>query len=308
MSATPAGTHRRGISSVAVAAFRQLRPKQWTKNGLLFAALMFSGEFLNPPAVFRAVGAFAAFSLLSSSGYVLNDWLDREADRKHPKKRFRPIASGELPEPVALTLMVAIGLGGAALSWWLSPSFFVVAMAYLATTLTYSLYVKHLVILDVMLLAACYIWRAVAGAVVIDVAVSPWLFLCTAFFALFLGFGKRRAELAQLGDGAGTRKILALYSASMLDQFQNIVTAGTVLSYALYSVLGPSPWMTLTMPHVLYVVFRYIYLVDQKGEGGAPDETLLRDRPIQATVLLYVLTAAGVIYAEHAGWIPPSTR
>jgi 4-hydroxybenzoate polyprenyltransferase len=298
-SSAPAATP---ATSLLAAAVRQLRPKQWTKNGLLFAALLFSGEFLHGVSVGRTLAGFVAFSLLSSAGYVWNDWLDREADRRHPTKRHRPIASGALPERLALIEMAAVGLGGAALAAWLSPLFFGLAMAYLVTTLAYSLRLKHVVILDVMVLSLCYVWRVIAGAAVIGVAVSPWLFLCTAFVALFLGFGKRRAELAQIGEHAGTRKNLAHYSAAMLDQFQSIVTGGTVLSYALYAVMGPSPWMMLTVPHVLYGIFRYIYLVDQRGEGGAPDETLLRDRPILITVFLYGLTVAAVVYAEQQGW------
>jgi 4-hydroxybenzoate polyprenyltransferase len=289
--------------SSVVGAIKVLRPKQWTKNGLLFAALLFSGHFLEPRAISRSVLAAAAFCFLSSAGYVLNDYLDREADRNHPKKRLRPIASGALPEGAALAWMICILLAGAATALFLSPKFLAIALLYLATTVSYSLYFKHKVILDVMLLGACYVWRAVAGAVAIDVRVSPWLFLCTAFGALFLGFNKRRAELVQLGDKGGTRRNLREYSPQMLDQFQAIVTACTVLCYALYTVLGATTWMTLTIPFVLYGIFRYIYLVDQRGEGGAPDETFLKDKPILATVGLYAITAACVMYAHKVGWI-----
>lgn len=286
------------------AALRLMRPKQWTKNGLVGAALIFSGQFTDAHDVGRVAVAIGAFCLLSSSGYILNDWLDREADRNHPKKKLRPIASGEVPAGVALAQMITIALVGAGLAWALSPWFFACAMAYFATTLSYSLVLKHVVIVDVMFLAACYVWRAVAGAAAIDVKVSPWLLLCSAFLALFLGFSKRRAELVALGD-KGTRKNLAQYSPQMLDQFQGIVTSGTVLSYALYTVLGQGGYMTLTLPYVLYGVFRYIYLVDQRGEGGAPDETFLRDRPILITVALYVLTAMGVLWAEKHGYGAP---
>jgi 4-hydroxybenzoate polyprenyltransferase len=279
-------------------ALRLMRPKQWTKNGLVGAALIFSGQFTVPTDVGRVGVAIAAFCMLSSSGYILNDWLDREADRNHPKKKFRPIASGAIPSAVAVGLMVTIAVIGAGLAWALSPLFFGCAMAYYATTLSYSLYLKHVVIVDVMFLAGCYVWRAIAGAAAIDVKVSPWLLLCSAFLALFLGFSKRRAELLALGENSGTRKNLAEYSPQMLDQFQGIVTSGTVLSYALYTVLGSGGYMTLTLPFVLYGVFRYIYLVDQRGEGGAPDETFLKDGPILVTVLLYVLTAMAVLVAE----------
>lgn len=288
-----------GSTNTAGAVLALLRPKQWTKNGLLGAALVFSGHFVVLHDVAREGLGIAAFCMLSSAGYVLNDWLDVEADRKHPKKKHRPIASGAVSSTAAFVVMAGLLLGGSALAWSLSPWFFFCAMGYLATTLSYSLYFKHLVILDVMFLSGCYVWRGIAGAVAIDVVISPWMLLCTAFFALFLGFHKRRAELVQLGEGGGTRKNLADYSPAMLDQFQAIVTSGTVLSYALYCALGQSGWMMLTMPYVLYGVFRYIYLVDQKGEGGAPDETFLKDRPILATVFLFVVTAGAVVAAEH---------
>jgi 4-hydroxybenzoate polyprenyltransferase len=294
---------RRSAASVLVAAIKQLRPKQWTKNVFLFAALVFSGEFLVISSVTRSLIGFLAFSLLASSGYVFNDFLDREADRKHPKKRFRPIASGALPVPVALVEMALVLVAGVVLSWWLGPLFLAVGLAYLTTTLSYSFYFKHLVILDVMFLALGFVWRVIAGALAIQVQVSAWLFLCTAFFALFIGFNKRRAELQQLGDKAGTRKNLAEYSSAMLEEFQSIVTASTLVSYCMYAVMGPTPWMALTIPFVLYAIFRYIYLVEQKGEGGAPDETLLQDPPILLASLFYGLTAMGVLYAERAGWL-----
>jgi 4-hydroxybenzoate polyprenyltransferase len=288
---------------LALAALKVMRPKQWTKNGLLAAALVFSGQFFDPQRVGRAVLAVIAFNLLSSSGYVLNDYLDREADRRHPRKRLRPIASGALPERLALPWMVTILLGGLGIAYGLSPKFLVLSVLYLATTISYSLYFKHQVILDVMFLAACYVWRAIAGAVAIDVRVSPWFFLCTAFFALFLGFAKRKAELVQVGNEVGTRKNLREYSQPMLEQFQAIVTSSTIVSYALYTVLGTNTWMMLTIPYVLFAILRYIYLVEQKGEGGAPDETLLKDGPILITVALYALTAVGIMSAERLGWI-----
>ena len=291
-------------ASIARAAVKQLRPKQWAKNVFLFAAIVFSRKFLDPEAVFQVLVGFASFSLLSSSGYVLNDYLDREADRKHPKKKFRPIASGALPIPVAAGLLVACLVGGFLLASTLGTSFLGIALLYLATTQSYSFYFKHKVILDVMFLASGFVWRAVAGALAIGVHVSPWLFLCTAFISLFLGFNKRRAELLQIGEGKGTRKILAMYSPQMLEQFEVVVSGATVLCYALYTVQGPTPWLTLTIPYVLYGIFRYMYLVDRKGEGGAPDETLLRDWPILVTGVLYVLTAAGVLLADDAGMLP----
>ncbi len=279
-----------------VAALALLRPKQWAKNVLLFAAIIFSNHFLDVAPWTKVGLAFAAFSLLSSTGYVFNDLRDAEADRAHPKKRTRPIASGEVSPSAAWGLM-ALTFGGAmALSWMVGVPFLVVALLYFATTISYSTWLKHHVILDVMFLAACYLWRAVAGAVAIDVRVSPWLLLCTAFLALFLGFNKRRGEIVLLEGQKGTRKALDAYSPVMLQEFQAITTSGTILSYALYTVLGsPTPWLLLTLPYVLFGIFRYIYLVDRFKEGHAPDETLLRDRPILVSGLLYAITAIAVM-------------
>lgn len=289
--------------SVPVAALALLRPKQWTKNGLLFAALIFSNHFTDPSQWGLVGMAFAAFCLLSSTGYVYNDLRDVEADKNHPKKRHRPLAAGELGPTGAWALMAACFLGSMALSWLVSPWFLAVAVAYFATTLSYSTVFKHYAILDVMFLAACYLWRAVAGAVAIDVPISPWLLLCTSFLALFLGFNKRRGEIMLLeGSSKGTRKSLADYSPAMLQEFQAITTSGTILSYALYTVLGsPTPWLLVTLPYVLFVIFRYIYLMDQKGEGAAPDETLLRDRPILLTTGLFALTAVFVLVMAPRG-------
>ncbi len=286
----------------ALAALVAMRPKQWTKNALLFAALIFSARFKQPDSLGQAGLAFVVFCLLSSTGYIYNDLRDVESDRKHPKKRHRPLAAGHLGPRAAWAIMglaTAAALGLAAL---LGAWFVVVALAYFATTLSYSLYFKNFVILDVMVLASCYIWRAVAGAVAIDVPITPWLLVCTAFGALFLGFNKRRGEILLLeGKAGGTRKSLAHYSPAMLQEFQAITTSGTIISYALYTV-STNHGLLLTLPHVLYAVFRYIYLIDQKGEGAAPDETLLRDRPIQVTAILFVATAAAVLL-----WVPGAT-
>lgn len=282
-----------------LAALAALRPKQWTKNFLLFAALIFSSHFTNAAALLDASLAFVSFCLLSSTGYVYNDLHDVEADRKHPKKRLRPLASGEISARGAWVLMAGCVGTALAIAWTVNQWFTVVALLYFVTTLSYSMIFKHYVILDVMFLAACYIWRAVAGAVGIAVPISPWLLLCTAFFALFLGFNKRRGEIMLLeSKNAGTRKSLAHYSPAMLQEFQAITTSGTITSYALYTVLGsPTPWLLLTLPYVLYGIFRYIYLMDQKGEGAAPDETLLRDRPIQLTCVFFLITAVAVLIA-----------
>jgi 4-hydroxybenzoate polyprenyltransferase len=291
-------------ATVAVAAVKQLRPKQWAKNVFLVPALVFSGRFLEPSALLEMGVAIGAFSLLASSGYVFNDWLDREADRKHPKKRFRPIASGALPEPLAFALLACCLAAGVALSLWLSPWFLLIALVYLFTTLSYSVYFKHRVILDVLFLSSGFVWRVMAGAVAIQVPSSPWLFLCTVFLALFFGFNKRRAELLHVGAHTGTRRNLAEYSPQMLEQFQAIVTSATIITYLLYTVMGPTSWMTLTIPLVLYGIFRYIYLIDRHGEGGAPDETLLRDPPMLVTGVLYAAVTMAVVLGHAFGVLP----
>jgi 4-hydroxybenzoate polyprenyltransferase len=292
--------------SVAIAAIKQLRPKQWIKNGLLYAALIFSGKFVDDfDAFVAATIGFAAFCMISSSGYVFNDIVDREADRKHPKKKFRPIASGALPVPLALVLAVVLLISGLGVAWSLSLSFAIVAFSYLATTMSYSFYLKNLVIFDVMFLSSGFVWRAIAGAVAIGVTISLWLFLVTAFFALFIGFNKRYAELKQLGSQAQTRKNLAEYSLPMIEKFQSVVTANVVLCYALYTVLGPNPWMVVTVPVALYVIFRYIYLVE-KGGGGAPVETLVKDPPLLVSVVVYGVLCVGVMWLhfEVEGLLP----
>ncbi|MCO4745308.1 MAG: decaprenyl-phosphate phosphoribosyltransferase [Proteobacteria bacterium] len=283
------------LPSLPVAAIKALRIKQWAKNGLLFAALLFSGKFTSPPEIIDALLGFVAFSFAASAGYIFNDALDREADRKHPKKRHRPIASGALPVPVAIVELVIVGGLGLGLAWFINPWFFAITVAYLVETLTYSFFLKHVVIIDVMMIASGFVLRAIAGALAIGVAVSPWFFLCTAFLALFIGFNKRRAELASLGEGSGTRKNLDQYSASLLREFQAIVTANVVVTYSLYTIMGSHPWMVVTIPYVLYIVFRYIYLVEMKGAGGAPEDTLLGDAPILLTTALYVLTVMAIL-------------
>jgi len=283
------------------AAIRALRPKQWSKNVLLFAALVFSLNYDNLGKFLQVLEGFGCFCLISSVGYIYNDLRDREADKLHPKKKKRPIASGELSVQSAWVLLVILAVGGFAWSYMLSPLFAAVASAYFVSTLSYSLFFKDHVIIDVMMIAGGFLWRAAAGAVVISVSISPWLLLCTGFLALFLGFNKRRGELQLLEDQAGEhRKNLAEYTPSLLDEFQSITTSGTVISYAIYTVLAsPTPWLLLTLPHVLYGIFRYIYLVQVKNEGGAPDETLYKDRPILITCVLYLATVIAIL-----AWAP----
>jgi len=271
---------------------RALRPKQWTKNGLLFAALVFSQRYLDMEAVRNVVIGFALFCAISSSGYLVNDLRDIEADRMHPKKKLRPIAAGEVSAGVAWALAGVLMVGGVAGAFALNTGFGVAAASYLFVTLTYSTFFKHTVLLDVMLIATGFVLRAVAGAEAIPVPSSPWFLTCTAFGALFIGFSKRLAEIRSLGDTAGAhRKILDEYSIPMLEQYISIMTGCAIISYALYAVdSGHGPGMLLTVPFVIYGVMRVMYLVE-KGEGGAPEMMLLKDWPLQVCILLFGATA-----------------
>lgn len=270
-----------------------MRPSQWVKNVFVLAALVFGHQLNQRDAVVRVLIAFAVYCALSSAVYLINDILDREADRRHPSKRDRPIASGALPvwlAGVASLTLASLGLGTA---WFLGSSFAAVACTYLLMNLAYSLALKRLVIVDVMLVAAGFLLRAWAGALAAEVSMSHWLILCTGLVALFLGFVKRRQELVSAGDSSGTRSSLRDYSLPFLDQMIAVVTSTTVLTYALYAFssevatkLG-TRYLGLTLPFVLYGIFRYLYLVYQQGQGESPSELVLSDRPFLINVLLW---------------------
>jgi 4-hydroxybenzoate polyprenyltransferase len=285
-------------AAVAVA----VRPRQWTKNVFVLAALVFAQKLAEPVATGRALLAFAIFCLLSSVVYLVNDMADRDADRRHPVKRRRPIAAGELSIGAASALAVALGVGALALALPLGRGFTAVASLYLLLQLAYSHGLKRVVILDVMVVAAGFLVRAWAGAVAIDVAMSHWLILCTALVALFLGFVKRRQEIVALGENSATRPILREYSLPFLDQMIGVVTAGTVLAYALYAFspevaekLG-TRHLGLTLPFVLFGIFRYLYLVHRRGEGENPTALVMSDPPLVVNVLLW---AAAVLFVLH---------
>lgn len=296
MTETPAPAR----PSLPVAALKALRPKQWTKNVLLMAALIFSVEFTNVDSVLLALWGFGSFCLTSSSGYIFNDLMDREADALHPEKKFRPIASGALPVNAARVLGVLCLLGGLGAGFALNPWFALIAGVYWVNTMSYSIWGKHQVILDIMMIAAGFLLRAVAGAIAIKVAISPWLLLCAGFLALFLGFNKRRGELLAVGD-SGQRKSLKHYSTNLLEEIQAVTSSGTIIAYALYTVLGsPTPWLLLTFPLPLYAVFRYMYLV-QQGKTGDPSKVLLTDKPILVICVVYALLAMGLLLFAPTG-------
>jgi 4-hydroxybenzoate polyprenyltransferase len=290
-------------ADLILAIVQALRIKQWIKNLLLFAALIFALKFKDIDLVIQAVLGFCTFCMISSAGYLYNDSRDREADAQHPRKCKRPIASGRLPLKAAYVEMVFLLAGGFGIAWTISPMFALVTLLYLCTTLSYTFFFKHHVILDVMFISAGFLWRAAAGAVAIDVTISPWLLTCTAFLTLFIGFNKRRSELGVMaGKGNATRKNLMHYTPELLVEFQAITTSGTVISYALYTVLGsPSQWLLLTLPYVLYGIFRYIFLVTTLDEGEEPADTLLRDMPLLATVALYCVTVVGILLVTRVG-------
>jgi 4-hydroxybenzoate polyprenyltransferase len=283
--------------------FRSLRPRQWVKNCVIFAALLFSQTLLDPNHLLRSMAAFGLFCAVSSAVYILNDILDLQNDRIHPTKSKRPIAAGEVSVGTAAAAGATLAVVALGLSWLLSPAFALLALAYLVSNLFYSVWLKKVVIVDVMIISSGFVIRAVAGGVVIGVQVSAWLILCTILLSLFLGFTKRRQELAQLESQAvNHREILREYSVVFLDQMISIVTAATVVAYFLYTLapetrakLG-TPYLPLTIPFVLYGIFRYLYLVHQRNMGESPTGALYADPPLFIDILLWAATVIGVLY------------
>lgn len=290
------------------AILKTMRPKQWTKNLLLFAALLFAKQFTNLQAIGQVVTAFALFCVLSGTVYLVNDVVDREQDRKHPRKCKRPVASGALSPRTAIAAAVVMAPLSIAGCFALNMATGIVATAYLGLTLAYHFWLKHLVILDALAVAGGFVFRAVAGAEAISVVISPWLLMCTLLLALFLSFTKRRQEIVLLEDDAyATRQILAEYTPHLLDQMIATVTACTIMSYCLYTIsertvheVG-SRDLLLTIPIVIYGIFRYLYLVHRHGQGDAPDQVLLNDMPLLVTVVVYVAAVALVFYLGAGG-------
>ena len=279
-----------------------LRPHQWTKNLVVLAALAFSKHLFDVDAVVRAGSAFVVFCALSGAAYLANDLVDAERDRAHPVKRTRPIASGALALPVARAAGTSLFALGLLASWALGPAFFLCALAYLGLNMAYTFGLKNLVILDVLAIAVGFVLRAVAGAVVIQVVFSSWLIVCTLLLALFLSLAKRRHELVTLEDAAGHRSILAEYSPYLLDQMTAVVTASCLTAYAFYT-LAPetvekyrTDRLALTIPFVIYGIFRYLYLVHRKEQGGNPSDVLLTDRPLLAATVLWGVVVVLIVY------------
>lgn len=293
---------------VITAAFWALRPRQWVKNGIVYAALIFSEQFRDWHQAALATGAFAVLCMLSSTGYVFNDLRDVEADRNHPEKCKRPIARGALPIAAAWALMVLLLAGGLGLALTIGLPLALAAGGYLLVTLTYSAWAKHQVLLDAMFIAGGFILRAIAGAEAINVPISPWFLITLAFGSLYLGFAKRGAELNLLkNEAANHRKILAEYTTGMIRQLLAISASCAILSYAIYTFAGArSQWLMVTIPLVMYGIFRYLYLIHRRAEGGAPDATLFKDPPMWVTVLLFVIAVVliGLFAPDIAGPAP----
>jgi 4-hydroxybenzoate polyprenyltransferase len=285
-----------------IALIKTMRPRQWTKNVFIFAALVFDKQLFVLDSFLNTLAGFALFCLISSCVYIFNDLADIESDRQHPEKKKRPIPSGALPVSaawIAGAILVIITFG---LSFLLAPGFEAVIIAYFVLNMAYSKWLKHVPIVDVFIIAAGFVLRVHAGVTLIQVErFSPWLYVVMTLLSLFLGFGKRRAELSLLAHGAGShRKVLEGYTLPLLDQFIMIVSATFIIAYSLYTFSAPNvpanDSMMLTIPFVVYTIFRYLYLIHAEQAGGSPEEILLTDRPFQIAMVLWGLSVLAVFY------------
>jgi 4-hydroxybenzoate polyprenyltransferase len=283
-----------------------MRPSQWVKNTVVFAAVVFAGRLFVPADLLRSVGAFVIFCMVSGAAYLFNDVRDARTDRHHETKRLRPVASGRLSAQAAAGssgVLVVVALAASAL---LGRDFVVVILAYVALSTAYSLYLKHVVILDVMAVAAGFMLRAIAGAAAVNVEISAWLVICTIFLSLFIAVGKRRHELVFMTDSAAPhRSVLAEYSPQLLDQMIAVVATSTVIVYTLYTTSPDvqlergTTKLYITIPFVVYGIFRYLYLVHNRQEGGKPEQVLFSDIPLLVSVLLWAGAACVALYVWH---------
>ncbi|PKO07026.1 MAG: decaprenyl-phosphate phosphoribosyltransferase [Chloroflexi bacterium HGW-Chloroflexi-3] len=281
---------------------KEMRLHQWIKNTFVLIPLVFDRQLFSIEPLSRTIIGFFMFCFVSSSVYLINDIMDVEADRKHPKKKSRPIASGALPIPIAIIssiILVSISVIG---GYFLSRSFLLILLIYFLINLAYSLRLKHVPLLDVLIIASGFVLRVAAGVSIIQVErFSPWLYVVTTVLALFFGLGKRRGELATIQQNNNEqRKVLDGYTIPLLDQLITIISATTIISYSLYTFSAPNlpdnHAMMLTIPFAIYGIFRYLYLIQVKNEGGAPDELVLSDRPLQVTFLLFAVSVVIIFY------------
>lgn len=282
---------------------KTLRPKQWIKNLFIFAPLIFSKKLLLPTALTTSARAFLSFCLISGALYTLNDIVDIAEDQAHPTKRNRPLASGRLKKPAALATMIVSAAAGLALALSLNRTFIFIIFAYLILQIFYSFWLKHVVILDIFVIATGFLLRVVAGAAVIQVEISSWILICTILLALFLSMTKRRHEYFLLaGNASAHRPILKEYNPYLLDQMISVVTASTLIAYCLYTISEETVtkfntrYLVLTTPFVLYGIFRYLYLVHQKNQGGTPEEMVLKDKPLLIDIILWVISVGLILY------------
>ncbi len=290
------------LRAMVTALLREMRPRQWAKNVFVFAALVFDLQLRQAQPLLRTIGGFVLLCMISSAVYIFNDIADVDADRQHPAKRNRPIASGQLSVSNAWIAGTLLAAGSIAGGFGLQSTFGVIITVYLIFNLLYSLWLKHAPIIDVLIVASGFVLRVAAGVSLIEVTrFSPWLYVCTTLLALIIGFGKRRAELLLLQDGANAhRRVLDGYTIPYLDHLIVIVSATTIMAYSLYTFsadnLPGNHTMMLTIPFVLYGVFRYLHLIHVENAGGAPDELILTDRPLMASILLWGLLAVAILY------------
>jgi 4-hydroxybenzoate polyprenyltransferase len=281
---------------------KTLRPKQWIKNGVIFVALIFDVKLFQSEPFIKTLLGFILLCFVSGTVYLVNDLVDIEKDRQHPTKKNRPIPSGQVPANAAIITAILLPALCLPLSFWLDFYFGIILTGYLLLQIAYSLILKNVVIVDVLTLAAGFVLRVAGGVVLVEAErFSPWLYVFAVLISLFLGLGKRREELALLKDQASnTRTILNEYNLPFLDEMMAVVTAGTVMTYAFYTFFAPNlpanHLMMLTIPFVIYGIFRYLYVIHVQGNGGAPDEVLLTDRPMQISIALFLLTAIGILY------------
>ena len=284
------------------ALFKTMRPRQWTKNVFIFAALVFDKQLFVVDSFLRTIAGFALFCLISSSVYIFNDLADVEADRQHPEKKNRPIASGKLPVSTAWAAGIVFVVVTLVLAYLLAPAFCAVVAGYFILNLAYSQSLKHVAILDVLIISAGFVLRVGAGVTLIHVErFSPWLYIVMFLLSLFLGFGKRRAELALLTHDAGShRKVLDGYTLPLLDQYIMIVSGTTIVAYSLYTFSAPNVpenhSMMLTIPFMVYAIFRYLYLIEVEHAGGTPEEVLISDRPFQISMFLWAVSVIAIFY------------
>lgn len=290
--------------SLLINLFRAMRPKQWTKNVIVYAGIVFDGQLFVLDSFLRVTLSFVVLCMVASTIYLINDLVDIEADKLHPTKRFRPLASGVLPREAAIAAAILLPVVSILVALSYNLYFTLIVIIYFVTHVLYSFWLKRVVLIDVMAVTSGYVLRVLAGVVVVSVAnFSPWLYACTGLLALFLAIGKRRQELVMLADRAqDIRATYQEYNLPLLDEMLRVVTTSTFVAYLLYTVeadtirVADTSLALITVPFVLYALFRYLYLIHTKGEGGAPDEVLLTDRPLLASILLWGLTFVVIIY------------